>query len=137
MEGKRNDPIIQLVLANSMELERINLWLGDFDSILEDVSKKLNARLCAVELDSIKKQNIVQIYNNLHNYKNAIINTKEQVKSNKKAVCSVLKEDIEEVKRYLAYLAEFNKKTNNYSSKIDSLLNKCEEYLIGENRLTT
>ena len=137
MEGEIKDPTIQLLIANIMELERINVWISDFDSILADVAKKLNTALNAVELDSIKKQNVGQIYRNLNNYKNAIINLKEQVKSDKKLVSSVLKEEIKEVKTYLTCLDTFNKKTIKYARKIDSLLNECEDYLIDENGLTT
>ena len=137
MEGEIKDPTIQLLIANIMELERINVWISDFDSILADLAKKLNTALNAVELDSIKKQNVGQIYRNLNTYKNAIINLKEQVKSDKKLVSSVLKEEIKEVKTYLTCLDTFNKKTIKYARKIDSLLNECEDYLIDENGLTT
>ncbi len=135
MEGEKNIPSIQNVIQNTIELESINTWLGDFDSILQDIAIKLKITLNTVELDSIKKQKVIEIYTNLRNYKRAISNVKQQVKLNKDKVEPILKQDVDEVKTYQTALVSFNERTNKIAQKIRVHLGKCENYLGEENQL--
>lgn len=132
MKVNSKEEMINDITVDTIELENFNLYLKDFDSILEDTDKSLTETLNKVELDSIKKDKILRIYTNLNTYRESIFNVYERLNDNHKHYQKLLKEHPVEFDDYKTAFKHFKTSAKKYIKIIDFQSDKCEEFLFEE-----
>lgn len=114
--------------ANTIRLENINSILDDFDSILEEINNKIEDVLTKVELDSEKNSKISGLVQILTSYKNALYNFETGIIGEHVKIKPALLRN-EEHAHYKELYNKVKGKIKKYSTKINSQLLKCVEYL--------